>query len=70
VAYLLVNMRQKLLALPEKMRTKFGPERFDHTMVQAAKVTEALTEVAHLADAGRARLVGKAGRGRGRLTRS
>ena len=50
-----INMRQESSAhSPKKMRTKFGPERFDYTMVQGAKVTEALTEVAHLADAGRA----------------
>jgi hypothetical protein len=52
-AYLLIELRQKALALPEKMRVKFGPERFNHEMVQAAKVlvAEALTSVSQLPEA-------------------
>jgi hypothetical protein len=51
--YLLIEMRQKLLALPDKMRLKFGPERFDHEMALATKVlvAEALTSVSQLPEA-------------------
>jgi hypothetical protein len=54
LTYLLIGMRQKMLALPEKMRAKFGDERFDHEMVQGAKVllVEILNGIAHLPAAG------------------
>jgi hypothetical protein len=52
LAYLLIGMRQKLLLLPGKMRTKLG-ENFSHEMVVGAKelVVEALNEVSRLPEA-------------------
>jgi hypothetical protein len=49
-AYLLIAMRRSLLALPAKMRRKFGEERFPHEMVTACQglITEALNEAAQL----------------------
>ena len=51
--YMLIGVRQKLSALPKKMRSKFGPERFPHDMVQAAEVlvVEALTAESQLPEA-------------------
>lgn len=53
LVYMLTTMRQKILALPEKMRVQFGPERFPHEMAQAAKVlvAEALLSVSRLPEA-------------------
>jgi hypothetical protein len=53
LAYMLIGMRQKMLALPEKMRVQFGPERFTHEMAQAAKVlvAEILQSIAQLPEA-------------------
>jgi hypothetical protein len=49
LAYLLIPMRQALLALPGKLRRKLG-ERFDHEMVSAAKelIHETLTNISNL----------------------
>jgi hypothetical protein len=51
--YLVIELRQKLLGLPEKLRTKFGPERFNHEMVHATRVmvTEILNAISQLPDA-------------------
>jgi hypothetical protein len=53
LAYLLIGMRQKILALPGKLRLKFGEERFPHEMVEATKfmVTEILSSVFQLPQA-------------------
>ena len=53
LVYMLIGMRQKLSALPEKMRVQFGPERFDHEMAQGLNVlvTEALKAVSQLPEA-------------------
>jgi hypothetical protein len=53
LAYLLIGLRQKVLAVPGKMRMQFGPERFPHEMLEALRVlvTEALTAVAELPQA-------------------
>jgi hypothetical protein len=53
LSWLLVAMRRSLLALPGKMRMKFGEERFPHEMLEAAKhlVVDALTEISRLPEA-------------------
>jgi len=49
LAYLLIPMRQALLALPGKLRRKLG-ERFDHEMVSATKelIHETLSTISNL----------------------
>jgi hypothetical protein len=49
-AYLLINLRQKMLALPAKMRTKFGESAFPLVMRNALKslIHDALKEAARL----------------------
>lgn len=53
LAYMLVGMRQQVLSIPEKMRMKFGPERFNHEMAEAARliVAEVLTSISQLPEA-------------------
>jgi hypothetical protein len=50
LAYLLVTMRQKLLALPSKLSARFGPQAFTREMFELATlfIAEALGEVAGL----------------------
>jgi hypothetical protein len=49
LAYLLIGFWQKMLAVPGKLRMKFGEELFSHEMLEAAKalVVEALNEVSN-----------------------
>jgi hypothetical protein len=50
VSYFLIGLRQAMLALPGKLRMKFGEERFNHEMLEACRklVVDALSEVSRL----------------------
>ena len=50
LAYLLVSMRQKLLAIPAKLYSRLGPERFPREVAQECEkfIHEVLNELAKL----------------------